>query len=168
MQAVGSNGPRLSTWPQLSELLSAYLISLPSTKFIGGFAFGVEGTGCERMYVCGPLGDLIGERLGYASGPFRIQISFRGGETDGASSLCILLLFDCVSIIDWLVWGGPPLEVEESEACFVVSPCVLADEDSWRYFVVKFLFWRRLSIISWYVKGSITEVEEGDFASSAS
>lgn len=26
MQAVGSNGPRLSTWPQLSELLSAYLI----------------------------------------------------------------------------------------------------------------------------------------------
>lgn len=121
MQAVGSNGPRLSTWPQLSELLCAYLIFLLSTEFIGGFAFGVEGAGCERD-VCGLLGDLIGERVEYASGPFRVQISFRGVKLTVLLLCIVLCLFDCVSIIDWLVWGGPPLEVKESEACFVVSP----------------------------------------------
>lgn len=51
--------------------------------------------------------------------------------------LCMIV---CLSLTGW--FGEVPLEVEKSEACFVVSPPVdvLADEDSWRYFVVKFLF----------------------------
>lgn len=47
-----------------------------------------------------------------------------------------LVLIVCLSLTGWDVSTG----VEESEACFVVSPCVLADEVSWRYFVVMFLF----------------------------